>query len=232
MNTPPIPPNADRWTLQSFDTPIGIGSVIDNLLKLPGRILHECKAGSVKVPVLLALISLACLGLFGFLLGTFSGEEQLWAAPAKIAGGTAFAVLICLPSLYIFAALGGMEAKLLQIFGVLLAAIALTSILLVGFGPIVWVFSQSTESVPFMGGLAIVFWMIALIFGTKILLAAGASIGGQNSGYLNTWIMIFIIVTLQMSTALRPIIGKADTLLPTEKRFFLGHWLREMEGSR
>jgi hypothetical protein len=33
-----------------------------------------------------------------------------------------------------------------------------------------------------------------------------------------------------MTTALRPIIGKADTLLPTEKKFFLQHWGDSMRG--
>jgi hypothetical protein len=36
--------------------------------------------------------------------------------------------------------------------------------------------------------------------------------------------VIFLLVMVQMTTALRPLIGTADTLLPTEKRFFLGHW--------
>jgi hypothetical protein len=30
--------------------------------------------------------------------------------------------------------------------------------------------------------------------------------------------------SLQMMTALRPIIGKADTFFPTEKKFFVSHW--------
>jgi hypothetical protein len=33
-----------------------------------------------------------------------------------------------------------------------------------------------------------------------------------------------MLVALQMSTALRPLLGRADTFLPTEKQFFLTHW--------
>ena len=36
--------------------------------------------------------------------------------------------------------------------------------------------------------------------------------------------MIFVLVAVQMTTALRPILGKADTFLPTEKQFFMSHW--------
>jgi hypothetical protein len=36
--------------------------------------------------------------------------------------------------------------------------------------------------------------------------------------------VIFVLVVLQMTTALRPILGKADTFLPTENKFFVSHW--------
>ena len=37
--------------------------------------------------------------------------------------------------------------------------------------------------------------------------------------------MIFLLVLLQMTTSLRPWMGKADAFLPTEKKFFVSHWL-------
>ena len=39
-----------------------------------------------------------------------------------------------------------------------------------------------------------------------------------------TTIIIFLLVVLQMTTALRPIVGKGTTFLPEEKKFFLTHW--------
>ncbi len=33
-----------------------------------------------------------------------------------------------------------------------------------------------------------------------------------------------------MTTALRPIVGKADTFLPTKKLFFLSHWSHNLNG--
>ena len=35
---------------------------------------------------------------------------------------------------------------------------------------------------------------------------------------------IFVLVCVQMTTALRPIIGTSETLLPPERKFFLAHW--------
>jgi hypothetical protein len=36
---------------------------------------------------------------------------------------------------------------------------------------------------------------------------------------------------LQMTTALRPIVGRAETPLPTEKKFFLSHWADNLKFS-
>ncbi len=37
--------------------------------------------------------------------------------------------------------------------------------------------------------------------------------------------VIFVVVMLQMRTALRPLIGKAGTFLPVEKKVFVSRWL-------
>ena len=234
LNPPPLPPGparpVSRWALQPFDGPVHFGSVTEGLLKHPGRILHAFATGGSGVTRLALVGSVLGLAIFGLLLGAFSGGIQLWAAPLKVAGGMAGAVLICLPSLYIFSALGGVDATLSYIVRVLVAAVALASLLLLGFAPVLWVFSQSTDSVPFVGFLALVFWLIALCFGLRLLLEGACARGAQSLTYVQVWMAIFVIVTLQTSTALRPIIGTADTFLPVQKRFFVQYWIDELSG--
>ncbi len=229
---PPLPnpdqPRLVKLDLQPLTAPATFVTVIEALLKQPGRILHECKQGGGRVPAILLIGAVLGLAVFGVLLGTFSGGTQYWAAPTKIVGGVLASLIICLPSLYIFSALGGMEARLPQIVGMLLAMIALTALLLLGFAPVVWIFSQSTESVGFMGFLVLAFWVIALFFGFRLLLAAANTFGMTTGHYLLVWMGIFLLVTLQMSTTLRPLIGTADTLLPVKKKFFLEHWFDEL----
>jgi len=41
---------------------------------------------------------------------------------------------------------------------------------------------------------------------------------------MRTWVIIFVLVVVQMTTALRPLIGTAETLMPTEKKCFITHW--------
>jgi hypothetical protein len=105
--------------------------------------------------------------------------------------------------------------------------VALTSLLLVGLAPVAWIFSQSTDSVVMMGVLHLLFWFIGLWFGVRLIKSLLRS-AGSDFGHLKVWFVIFVLVSLQMTAALRPLIGRADTLLPTEKRFFVQHWLDAM----
>ncbi|HEY1082337.1 MAG TPA: hypothetical protein VGE29_08755 [Prosthecobacter sp.] len=225
--TPPASPPPLPQAAQA-NGPLKLSDIVEDLLKKPERLLRACLEGTLHVPLRLLFCLAVCFATFGLILGSFTGGVQLWAAPLKITGGILAAVVICLPSLYIFSALDGINARLSQIGFVLLAAVTLTGLLLMGFAPVLWVFSTSISSLNFMGFLALVFWAIGLYFGARLLLRAAGILGMRGQGYLKTWLVIFIVVTLQMSTSLRPIIGTADTLLPTEKKFFIQHWVENL----
>ena len=92
-------------------------------------------------------------GVYGLVVGSFSGGAQLWIAPAKIAIGTIFSILICLPSLYIFTCLSGIDAQLANCYGCVICGVGLARLLFIGFAPVAWIFSQSTDSVAFMAAL-------------------------------------------------------------------------------
>src|SRR4030095_13851568 len=104
-------------------------------------------------------------------------------------------------------------------------------VLLIGFAPVAWVFSQSTESIVAMGVLHLVFWFVATWFGLRFFYIGFAHRSAKSSGALKIWIIIFVLVQLQMMTALRPMIGKADTFLPTKKKVFLTHWGENVDPS-
>lgn len=163
-------------------------------MRNPGALAHHIHFKSAaNTSFYLALIAVFSLGVFGFVLVLFSGGTQLWAAPLKIAGGMLFSAAICLPSLYIFSALGGIEVRLQSIAIVLLGMIALTGVLLLGFAPISWVFSQSTDSMFFFAFLNLVFWAIGLFFGLGFLYRFA---GTKGDGHIVVWAFMFILVCL------------------------------------
>jgi hypothetical protein len=180
--------------------------------------------GAGKLIAAMLFISIVCSLIYGVVVGTFSGGQQLWIAPVKIAAGLMISALICLPSLYIFTCLSGSHARLSEIFGLLAGMLMLMTILLIGFAPVAWIFSQSTESLAWMGALHLIFWFIATIFGLRFLEAGFSHSNARSHAGFYTWVIIFLLVAVQMTTALRPILGTADTFFPTEKEFFLAHW--------
>jgi hypothetical protein len=180
-----------------------------------------------------AMVLMALLGgvIYGVVVGTFSGGVQLWAAPVKIAAGMVLSAIICLPSLYIFVCLSGSRACFGQVAGLVAGLLLLTAALLVGFAPVAWLFSQSTSSAAWMGALHLMFWIIATAFGLRFLHGGFAEFEARTDAGFKTWVVIFMLVTIQMTTALRPLVGTSKTFLPTEKKFFLQHWGDCMNGS-
>ena len=233
----PPPANADQGSpLSAMPHAPGLGTTIESLLRRPGQAVHELRHGSRSGQLMVSLGIIAILGLlaFGLAVGSFAGGTQWWAAPIKISVGTLFAALICLPSLYIFLCLSGAEIRFGTTAGLLAGGVALTGILLAGLTPIVWVFSQSTGSAAFMGAMLIAAWLVALLAGLGFLRRGARWLGLSNGFHLQLWTLMFLVVTLQMSCALRPILGHADSFLPKEKRFFLAHWGEQLqaEGDR
>jgi hypothetical protein len=225
MNPPPIP-QPSGFTIEPLPHKPTPASVIEALLKRPGRIVHELRDNrSRTTAALLLVLALSGMALYGVVVATLSGGAQLWIAPLKMVLGTLLAMLICLPSLYIFSCLDGVDARIGTIAGLMVSAVCLAALLLIGFAPVGWIFSQSTDSVALMGALHLLFWMIAIGFGLRLLGTATAFLGRGKRTHLRVWNLIFILVCLQMTTALRPIIGKSDRFLSDEKKFFIAHWL-------
>ena len=205
--------------------------LLENLLKHPGRIIHTLHRANPAAPAIwFLLFALGGMALYGLAVGSLTGGMQLWIAPAKLVLGTLFSILICLPSLYIFSCLGGSDIRLLAVAGGLAAAVCLSSLLLIGFAPVAWIFSQSTNSVAFMGTTHLLFWLIGLFFGLRLFGGMSRFRGEKTRGHLKTWSVIFILVCLQMTTTLRPIIARSDRFLPDAKKFFLTHWVESLGG--
>jgi hypothetical protein len=200
-------------------------AAIEALLRQPRRVRFQLRQpGAGKLILQMLFVAFFCAAVYGVVAGTFSGGAQLWAAPVKIALGLMISAAICLPSLYIFTCLSGSRARLVEVCGLLAGLLMLMTILLIGFAPVAWIFSQSTESLAWMGALHLLFWFVATLFGVRFLKNGFSQTEAKSQAGVNVWVVIFLLVALQMTTALRPIIGNADTFFPPEKQFFLGHW--------
>jgi hypothetical protein len=242
-NPPPIPPSLNPTGLPgSPNAPRPLGddpqdtvsitgpfSAIEAILRHPRRIIYQLRQpGAGHIVLALLLIAVAFSLVYGVVVGTFSLGAQLWAAPVKIAAGLVISALLCLPSLYIFSCLSGSQARLAEVCGMIAGLLALMTVLLIGFAPVAWVFSQSTESLAAMGALHLVFWIIATYFGVRFLATGFAHLSGKPGG-LRVWVVIFLLVMAQMTTTLRPLVGTSEAFLQSEKKFFVKHWIEQLE---
>ena len=199
-------------------------SLFEALLRRPHALVARLADGNHGATGKFVGMAIMSFLLFGFVLGCFAKHEQLWAAPAKITVGLMFSGVICFPSLYIFSTLAGARVSIPQLAACLAGALALAGLLLLGFAPAVWIFAESTDSFGFMGSLAVGAWLIAVVFALRFLKSVIFATGGTQKGPLMIWSGVFLLVTLQMTTSLRPILGRSETLLTQEKKFFLQHW--------
>ena len=225
MNPYQVPNPAEPPPLEApLPDKLDFKSLFEALLRRPYALVERLSAPNHGATGKFALMAVISILFFGFVLGCFAKHEQLWAAPAKISLGLLLSGLICFPSLYIFATLAGARVGISQLAACLAGALALAGLLLLGFAPAVWIFAESTDSFGFIGTLAIAAWIIAVTFALRFLKSVIFTTGGTQKGPLFIWSIVFLLVTLQMTTSLRPILGRSPVLLTQEKKFFLQHW--------
>ena len=97
--------------------------------------------------------------------------------------------------------------------------------------PVAWIFSQSSDSVVFMGALHLILWAVGIYFGLRLINAMSQFLSGTTRNQLRLWGFIFVVVSLQMTSTLRPLIVPGKTFFPTEKKFFLANWFESLSGS-
>jgi hypothetical protein len=198
---------------------------IEAILRQPRRVILQLKQpGSSRLIGIMLFGVVIGSAIYGGVVGSFSMGNQIWMAAIKVALGLLVTGIICLPSLYIFACISGSRASFSEVCGLVVGLMLIMTLLLLGFAPVAWLFSQSTQSLACMGMLHLGFWLVATLFGIRFMNHGFSYSEARSAAGLNTWIIIFVLVALQMTTALRPILGKAKTFLPETKQSFVSHW--------
>ena len=133
----------------------------------------------------------------------------------KIASGLLLCGLIS-SSLYVFACLSGSSAGFLDVFGMIAGLLALHDAAAGQFlsGGLGFLAIDSVGGR--LGTLHLAFWIVAHLFRRSRFIPGNGAPRGLGRRSLLFWISLFVVVSLQMTTALRPLVGTAPTLLPVE----------------
>jgi len=196
------------------------------LLKNPGAVVQsiENRDSLWQRSAFLILWGLAFHSLYGFAMALFGGWEASWMTLMKAPLIALSAIILCLPSLYVFSSISGNPITIPQCFTITGATLAMTGLILLGMVPVTWLFSISTESVPFIVVLNTGIWLIAVIFAWRFLKLVIPVKTGKRWG-LQWWLIVYIIVAFQMATTMRPLLFKpSDGWWISEKKFFLANF--------
>jgi hypothetical protein len=225
-NPGPVPPAIPSPAARLGDDPAGHARpLLDQLLRSPGALLARLDGPDAgRCLVQLALLALVGHAAYGLVVGSFSGGVQWWAAPLKITLGTFLCGAICFPSLYIFVSQSAAETHARHVLGMLLGMLASTAVLLAGFAPVAWIFSQSSSTVSLLAPLHYLVWIVSLVASVRFLKAGLRRWNARRGALTGLWMAIFVVTCLQMTTSLRPILGTKERLFDPERKLFLLHW--------
>lgn len=170
------------------------------------------------------MLALGAMVVVGLVVASFSGGAQLFVVPLKLCLGLGLCALLCLPSLYVFSSVAGAGQSVRETALALAMGVALIGVLLVALAPVTWLFSQSTDDPLVMGALHVVALVVSATVGVRLVAKVMHALNGRTIAGIRGWGIMFIVVMLQMTTTLRPLVGPFDGVVPPERMFFLEHW--------
>ena len=202
------------------------------LLKEPAHIagLIAGRAELFRPALLLLFTGLAGHVVFGAAVGLFGGWPVAAMDAVKVPLVGLASLLLCFPSLYVFACVSGSPLSLAQTFALGSACLAMVGLLLVALAPVAWLFAVSTASAAFVVLLVFLLWLVAIGFAARFTDKLKVVPLFQRQAGIKLWFVIFLLVTLQMTTCLRPMLARpADGWRATTKQFFLAHFADAMD---
>lgn len=196
----------------------------------------------------------ACMALYGARWGTAYGAPHVLAAAAKVPALFLLTLVVTLPSLHVFAALARSRLAFVQTLRLLLAATALSLVVLASFAPVTVFFTFSTKSHPFLQLLNAAFFTVSGLVGMRFVwlrlsealaaqewsrIAADADTGRQPDTahawrtaprlglVFVLWFAVYGSVAAQMGWLLRPFVGSPheNQVLFRETRHNIFHGL-------
>ncbi|MCI0692091.1 actin-binding WH2 domain-containing protein [candidate division KSB1 bacterium] len=169
-----------------------------------------------KISSLLMAISVF-FAVYGFIIGAFNGVLQAISAGIKLPIFYLLTLIVCFPTLYVFGTLFGSNKSFGQYFVLLLSAIAVISVILLGFAPVTFFFMITTDHYLFFKILNVTIFSIAGVLGLTFFYQGMRFISQDNpegigirAHILKLWIILYGFVGSQLGWTLRPFFGAPD----------------------
>ncbi len=206
---------------------IPMNNAITGLLKTPASLVRRINEDDSLPGLALQLLFWGLLfhAAYGFAMALFTSSQVALVTACKAPIIALCSILLCIPSLYVFSCVAGRTVSLTQTLALGSATVAMTGLLLIGLTPISWLFSVSTSSLRFVVLMNVTAWAISVSFCSRIFRILGAVDPRKGLSGSEWWLIIYIVVSLQMATTMRPLLTISDAgWREPEKKFFLAHF--------
>jgi len=165
----------------------------------------------------LAALFTAFTFFYGLIMGCYSGALQAFTAAVKVPVLFFLSLLVCFPAFFVLQFILGSKMRFGQMTAILLSGFVLTGAIMVSFTPIVIFFVLTGGNYHFLQLLHVAIFILAGIFGMKVVLDALRYSCEKKKIYPQTgvtvfrfWVVILAFVGIQLAWNLRPFVAEKD----------------------
>jgi hypothetical protein len=191
-------------------------SVLIRLLRDRRQFLDEVRSRAKlesKIASLLVASSFF-FSIYGAIVGSYGGGLQIISSAIKLPALYLLTLLICLPTLYFFDILFGSKLGFKQYVTMALTAVAVISVLLFSFAPVILFFLISVREYNFFLLLNVLIMGITGGVGVRLFYKGMRDMVGPEAieqnlrrRLLQGWVLLYALVGSQLGWTLRPFFG-------------------------
>lgn len=159
------------------------------------------------------------LALYGAIVGSTHGSLQIISSAFKLPALYLLTLIICLPTLYFMDVVLGSQKTFGQYITLLLASVAMMSVMLFGFAPVTLFFRLSIDDYWFFLLLNIIVLGFTGVVGIRFFYKSMMSLIDQEQlgkassnryKLIKAWLFLYGFVGSQLGWTLRPFVGTPD----------------------
>ncbi|MDJ0573773.1 MAG: actin-binding WH2 domain-containing protein [Xenococcaceae cyanobacterium MO_234.B1] len=167
-----------------------------------------------KKIVSLLFCSSIFLALYGAIIGSTNGALQMLSSAFKLPALYLLTLIICLPTLYFLDIIFGSKRTFSQYLALLMASMAVISVMLFGFAPVTIFFRLSINDFRFFQLLNLLILSLTGLIGINFfyrsmmsLMAQEAESSQNRAKLIKGWLFLYGFVGSQLGWTLRPFFG-------------------------
>ncbi|MEO1387309.1 MAG: actin-binding WH2 domain-containing protein [Cyanobacteria bacterium J06634_6] len=166
----------------------------------------------------LLIASSSFFAVYGGIVGAYDGGWQMLSSAIKLPALYLITLIICVPTLYFFDILFGSKLNFKQYVTMALTSVAVISVLLFSFAPVVLFFLISIRDYNFFLLLNVVVMALTGCVGVRLFYKGMVDMAGPDGfeqnlrlKLLQGWVVLYGLVGSQLGWTLRPFVGADST---------------------